>query len=236
MEVKFLDDLLSYGIREGYFTIEPLKCIDESIYKPVKKIYPDLATARCLGWGLFIRECSTVGISVIDFDKVKERYTAEKGGDLPKSCDALKIISAHKRLDFIEKKSVSRFLKRIDKPNAEFNDEIQKQLTDFNFAEKISKSLEVLQFILDKSNLLNELYSTIDKQFIIVTDIDITENAIQDLSFTLNFLGQSSNNPRKEIATKLGKNIAGIKLDNIKTPKLFSCKELAEYYREQIIE
>jgi hypothetical protein len=100
MELKdFLHRLLDFGCHSDYFHLK-------SIGTVAKSCCPDAIT------------------EVIDFDKTKDKVCSEAMLQPYKSCDALKILPALKRIDFIEFKSLKPFVHYINSkiPPYQFQD------------------------------------------------------------------------------------------------------------------
>jgi hypothetical protein len=161
---------------------------------------------------------------VIDFDKVKEGLKEQTPS---KSCDAVQF--ATNQIDFIELKGFEKF--KQYHPNATVTD-IQEQVTKFNFEKKLNDSYSILLDIVVKGSEFTDEdrseFENVTSRYFVVTDISL-ENALLDITLSLNFLGSTSS-----IDTYIKTSIHN-QLNNItasfltEKPKLVSCDDICNY-------
>lgn len=216
----FLLRLESFGIEQGYFEKKEIRNIDKT-------------------------SCTSSKTEVIDFDKTKEKISQEKNFQETKSSDALKILPEHNRIDFIEFKSLKKFIANniYDKKKniiseKRFDNSMKKHIHNFNFSSKISDSLFILQTIINARNfkLKKEekvFFEQTEKNFIILVDINLNINPIQAIAASLDLLAQTSTRFEiliaKEFQTLITKENSS-SLHNLKSPILKSCEDIDYFY------
>jgi hypothetical protein len=203
----FLQNILDEGVKSGWFSEKKIGALDKSC-------------------------CSSATEMVIDFDEFKDKF--HKGGQTPSSCDGLKILPAHERLDFIEMKGLKKFIGRSNADAAKLDGELETQIADFDFPKKIIDSLDSLSKWLKTNPIFNSnSLDDVQKQFIILTDIDPSENAVQFISLNFDFFGLFSENMDDRIHRYFEEKMvqfpaAGIR--NFKRPLLKTCLEMDDFY------
>lgn len=196
-----LEKLLAFGINNQYFDIKPLGQLEKTC-------------------------CSSSQTEVIDFDKTKEMVSKIAQLQQPKSADALKIIPHKNRVDFIELKQFEEFIHH-HKINPGFNEELEKQIEKFNLPKKIKDSLLILSILINGKDFKctkseSSQYENVEKNYIIVVDINLCQNPIKDRLVTLVFLSMK----------RTIDNIPSSPLENFKETKLLNCKKIDSYYEE----
>lgn len=190
-----LKELLKYGTDNGYFEIQTISDIKEY-------------------------NCNSK-TEMIDFDKVTSKLY--KGGDIPCSCDGLKLLIDNKRLDFIEFKSISNMIK--------FGRNIKKEIKGFKLEDKINCSFETLnKLYFDKvgDNLKNEFNNDIEKNYLVVAD-NISDG-MANIRFAFKMFGETANIYR-EIAQELKEKLSAINEPKLSNPPIFlKCSRLDSYY------
>jgi len=174
-----LEKLAAFGDKKGFFLSKPLGELDKSC-------------------------CTQARTSVIDFDNAKEVISRSCPINQPKSADALKILPHSNRLDFIELKGFEKFIHHNkDKNNEEsFRETTCQQIEKFSLPEKIRDSLFILNIILKHKEFSCakddiDKYQNVIKNYIIVTDLDISKNPLEDRMLTLAFLSEPTDNLNK---------------------------------------
>lgn len=204
---KTLTNFLSKGIETKWFIISTVGKLDKSC-------------------------CLKSNIEVVDFDKAEILHREKCGALSLKSCDALKFLPKDKRIDFVEMKS----FKNISK-NSKINtkDKLQKQITKFDFINKISDSLHIFTAIsnhkeINLSGAERKTLKSIPKQAILLTDLDFEEDTINTIMFTLDFLANTSTDIKDLLQDEIDK-IGEDTLNNLLKPKLMNCSKFEMYYR-----
>ncbi len=212
MELKdFLQRLLDFGLHENYFDLNQIGKLDKTC-------------------------CPEAKTEVVDFDKTKTSIMQQCGLNQVKSCDALKIIPAAKRLDFIELKGWQHFIQHHSMTNSPKH--IDEKIQGFNLAGKIKDSLLVLDLLVkskwfDMTNSEKQYYREADKYYIVLVDIDIEEDPKRNLAVTLEFLSEVSTPIEQQIAAGLNEELNKIPFfpfENLHPPLLKSCKNIDVYY------
>lgn len=181
---------------------------------------------------------------VIDFDDVKNKVTKSinqgKSEEnhysfkTPKSCDALKIVHDKECIDFIEFKSFEEFKKR-QVHNKNDIKKVESQIKKFDLELKIIDSYDVFNMILKfyEMELTNEerkKINSIKKNYFVMVDISIEEDAVSNFATTLMFVSEPSVNGK--IIETLKNNLNGIDMPvNFNRPKLISSKTIDKYYK-----
>lgn len=213
MEVKFLEKLSNFGITNGYFFITTIGQLDKSC-------------------------CPNLKTEVIDFDKTEEIHRIKHHYQNIKSCDALILLDKLKRIDFIEIKGFKNFIKRQLNHDNSIDNQIKEKITDFDFIGKIRDSIIILNnIVLSKSFEITgkeqKIYHKIVKNFIILTDIDIQQNPVELIAFSLSFLGQTSSDIETIVAKLVDIEINQLSaFENIQKPTLLSCKNFDSFYKK----
>jgi hypothetical protein len=214
MELEdFLPRLLDFGCHSDYFHLKSIGTVDKSCC-------PDATTL------------------VIDFDKTKNKVCSEAKLQPYKSCDALKILPALKRLDFIEFKGLKPFVHHLHSnvPPARQAQTIYQQIKKFDLETKLHDSYIILYFVLTKNSSVKKTdkpsYRFVEKNYIILVDTAVEEPGIQNLALTLEFLSETSSPLERQIATRLAVEIEEMydlpfKLNK---PMLKSCKTIDSFY------
>lgn len=209
----FLERFEKFGFDKGYFQKETISNISKTC-------------------------CSNSTTEVIDFDKTKEQISQEKNLQHPKSCDALKILPDHNRLDFIEFKGFQQFITH-NTSTKKFSKQLKKQVEKFNFPRKITDSLFILENIVQSkafkiSKPEKSFYEQTEKNYIILVDVDLQNNPLQGIAITLATLAQTSTKPEVLIAQELSTSVSKVRgsaLHNLNTPILKSCHNIDTYYQ-----
>jgi len=181
--------------------------------------------------------CDNEECKVIDFDRVKEKVVSLHSLRTISSCDGLKICCKDQRIDFIEMKGFKEFKTR----NEVTSKKIDSQVKKFDFEKKIKDSYFLLQTIINSSNfnVKKEDYRQFEntlKRYFIVTDIQIEQNGIETIAFTLEFLANVSNID-KNIQMCLQNKIDEIEqCFLVEKPKLVGCDEICKLLCESEIE
>lgn len=185
--------------------------------------------------------CTRSTTQVIDFDKVKDKIVASSNIHTIKSCDGLKILADQKRIDFIEFKGFKPFVqntlsqyKSVDRLQNKF----ERQIVKYDLRGKIEDSLFLWEQLIRSrdftwNNETRKAARSIKKNYIILTDIDVKENAIEFITLNLTFLGQFSTPIENLIETRLQKEIDDMPTDlslNLAQPRLKNCNEIDKYY------
>ncbi|MEI2664062.1 hypothetical protein [Rossellomorea sp. LJF3] len=212
-----LQRLLDHGINNSYFKIKPIKDIEKS--------------------------CCQVSITeVIDYDDTK-RYMIDTLNQSsitfqdPKSCDALKIIPASDRIDFIEFKGLDLFINNLSGTEVQVERQLTKQVNKFDFETKIKDSLFILDLItkigsLEMTKKERDYFKEISKNYIIMVDVEIEKDPMKNMAFNLMYLSETSNFKEKLI-TYIQDTLTGIKERiEINKPILLSNKRIDSYYKE----
>ncbi|MEN8220737.1 MAG: hypothetical protein ABFS56_31175 [Pseudomonadota bacterium] len=214
MELEyFLQRLLDFGYDSDYFHLKSIGTVDKSCC-------PDATT------------------QVIDFDKTKDKICSEAKLQPYKSCDALKILPAFKRIDFIEFKGLKQFAHYVHSniPPSLQEQKIVKQIEKFDLETKLHDSYIILYFVLTKNSSLKKtdkrFYRIVEKNYIILVDTAVEEQGIQNLALTLEFLSETSSPLEKQIAAKLAVEIDELSdlAFKINKPILKSCKTIDSFY------
>lgn len=174
--------------------------------------------------------CKNEKCLVIDFDKLKEKIVKKHNLQTVSSCDGLKICIENDLIEFIELKSIKKFIENQKKLTKE---KIDRQIKRFDFEKKIEDSLFLLNVLL-RSNTSDlkkedlEKFKDIKKRYFVVTDLELENNPLYNLDFTLKFLSEYP--PYQSyikicIENKLNK----IELCFlIEKPRLLSCKDICK--------
>jgi hypothetical protein len=162
---------------------------------------------------------------VIDFDKVKEGLKEQTPS---KSCDAVQF--ATNQIDFIELKGFEKFKQNY--PNATAKD-IQEQVTKFNFEKKLNDSYSILlDMVVTGSEFTDgdrSEFKNVTSRYFVVTDISLEENALLDITLSLNFLGSTSSIDT-HIKTSIHNQLNNITASFLtEKPKLVSCDDICGY-------
>jgi hypothetical protein len=215
----FLTKLNDYGLENNYFTVCEMKNLDKTC-------------------------CNTSNIEVIDFDKTKEILCHEQNLQQYKSCDALKILVDKKRIDFIEMKGLSNYLNpkfpnknNFDK-NSDINTQIKNRVENFNLVQKIDDSLLILKLLIQKQNFVltndeKQIFKSILKNFIIVTDIDLSKNGLEFIVATLDILSENSSSIEQialNIFNEEVENTEFLNIYNIQKPIPMICETFSNFY------
>ncbi len=213
MEIEvFLNNLFEDGHKHGFFYSSTIGQLDKSC-------------------------CTLSKTEVIDFDKTKEYVVKEKGFVTVKSCDAVKIISSLKRIDFIELKGFKKFLRFNPSSGTQ---KAQQQIEKYDLLTKIYDSaVNIMNAIISSKELQyapteRQKYIDVHKYFIIVTDISPKKNSIQDIADSLDFLANYSTPIEYQIFEMFGEHIQNIRKDvfaNFKDTLLIPCENLDEFYK-----
>ncbi|MDM8566167.1 hypothetical protein QUF74_11015 [Candidatus Halobeggiatoa sp. HSG11] len=210
MELRnFLQRMLNFGRDSGHFNIIPIGNLEKNC-------------------------CPYSKTEVIDFDATKDKICKEANLQTFKSCDALKVLPKLKRLDFIELKGFRQFIKR-NNPNEK---QIDKQIKKFDLVDKIIASNNIIYLLIhNKNNQLEKYdrthYQKIEKNYIILVDIELEDNGIENIALTLNFLSETSTPIDKLIMSKLNIEITDIDANlvpSLNQPMLKSCKDIDDFY------
>ena len=133
--------------------------------------------------------CPHSTTAVIDFDKAKIKIVASSNMHTIKSCDGLKILPQHERVDFIEFKGFKAFTqhqlskyKRIEP----LNQKIERQFEKYDLQGKIEDSLVLWEMIIRSNDFVwnNETRKaarSVEKRYIILkhcNNIDEYDNAL----------------------------------------------------------
>ncbi|WKA55516.1 hypothetical protein [Planococcus shixiaomingii] len=182
-------------------------------------------------------------LEVIDYDKVKEKIYSLMNGpgnrlkfNQPKSCDALKILPAQFRLDFIEIKGIKDFCDNLqEKAKIEADEKIEAQVQKFNLENKIEQSLDLFKLLLQitqfevNNTVKEEILNNALKKYIVVIDEEIEEDYAKQIAVSLDFLSTASNY-KNEVIIKLQESIDGIETVKISKPVLMSHSKIDQYY------
>ena len=217
MAVKdFLSTLLTDGLTKGYFRLTEIGQLSDSC-------------------------CHHSTTQVIDFDEVKNKIIASSNLNTIKSCDGLKVLPELKRIDFIEFKGFKSFThhqlsqyKRVEK----LNEKLEKQVSKYDLRGKIEDSLTIWENLIRSkdfvwNNATRQAARGVKKHYIILTDIDPNENAVEFIALNLLFLGQFSTPIEKQFESKLQKEIDNMPTDlayNLHRPILKHCNNIDAYY------
>ncbi len=208
----YLKQLKEEGEAKGYFQILPLKDLDKSC-------------------------CSSAETMVIDFDALKEKITKEKNLHSLKSCDALKIIPSHNRIDFIEMKGVREMVMRWGNSSSDtvLDKKVEKKVKRYNFIGKIEDSLTILKILTttreitfnDKTRLH---YLNTQKNFVILTDIEPEENWVRYISLGFEAIAVRI---QWQVEMQFMAELDSIPTNlapNFQPPILKNCREIDQYY------
>lgn len=211
----YLADLLANGVASGHFILLPINRLDKSC-------------------------CLAAKTEVIDFDAVKEKIRDEKGTHNLKSCDALKIIPTHGRIDFIEMKGLKQLVKwsRHKQDVVNLDIEVREKVLNFNLLGKIVDSLRLLDFITTLRDFpfndeTRKHYLDVEKYFVVLIDIDPAENAIEFIALNLQFWASFSTNIEHQIERYFAAELSRIPVNiapNFQHPILKHCGEIDQYY------
>jgi len=182
--------------------------------------------------------CPNSKIQVIDFDKTKESYCSVHDLKNLKSCDALKMVDEPERIDFIEMKGFKQFINRQLSHDLPLEEQIASKISDFDLIGKIRDSIFILNSIVSSkafeiSGSQQKSFHPIEKNFIVLTDIDIQHDPIDHIVVSLTFLSQTSSLIEQEISKLLVDQITQLDVAsfyNIQRPMLLSCKDLDGFY------
>lgn len=210
-----LAKLADFGKANGFFTLKPLGQLEKSC-------------------------CPYAQTEVIDFDEAKAKVAENHNMQQPKSADALKLLPHLNRLDFIELKGFQEFIRR-QYQSSDIDGKIQQQIAKFALADKIHDSLLILSLLTKHKDFSctradQQQYRSAEKHYLIVVDIDLPHNPMQARAIGLTFLSDTSNVQQK-IAQRLQQaltDMPGSSLENLQTPKLFSCKTLDAHYQNPL--
>ncbi len=214
MELKnFLQRLLDFGCNSDYFEIKPIGQLD-------KGCCPDSKT------------------EVIDFDATKDKLCQETNLQTFKSCDALKILPELERLDFIELKGFQKFIKYQLKSDVSNSQKIDEQIEKFDLVDKIIASNHIIYLLIhNKNNSLKKYdrayHRTVEKNYIILVDVELEKQAIENIALTLAFLSEASTPIEKQIASKLKTKITDLDTNlvpSLNQPILKSCNNIDDFY------
>ena len=133
-------------------------------------------------------------------------------------------------------KGFKEFIKRQLNHSDSIDSQVRNKITDFDFLSKIRDSIIILNnIVLFKSfNITGkeQIYHKIVKNFIILTDIDIQQNPLELIAFSLSFLGQASSDMETIVAKIVDDEIKQLEaFENIQKPILFTCKKFDEFYK-----
>lgn len=211
----YLQNLQNEGVEAGYFLLQPLGAIDKSC-------------------------CKRAGTEVIDFDAVKGKITKGQRTNTPKSCDALKILPALERIDFIEMKGFREMLTRSRGDAVQLNQQVQGKIAGFNLLDKIVDSLQILDMLVMPQSFglaFNDdallYYQNTQKHLVVLIDIDPAENAIEYLALNFLFLGEFSTSVEYQIEHHFATELDRFPLDlapNFQQPVLKNCNQIDAYY------
>lgn len=190
---------------------------------------------------------SSANVEVIDYDLVKEKVygimNANKGSfkfNIPKSCDALKILPSEHRLDFIEIKGIKTFCEKLEErgvPNP--HREMEKTVKNFSLHNKIEDSLDLLKLLLrmDKFEISNTekeiILNEIAKNYLVVIDEEIEQDFAMRIAAGLDFLSTTSNYA-SQMVIKLQDSIGEINIARVSKPILLCHSQIDEYYSSVI--
>jgi hypothetical protein len=199
--INMLERLVEFGAKEGFFDSKSLGELEKTC-------------------------CPQSKTEVIDYDKTKEMVSNEAQLQQPKSADALKIMPQLNRLDFIELKRFEDFIHH-NKDKNNFNETLGKQIEKFNLQKKIRDSLLILSTLINSkkficTSLENSQYEQVIKNYIVVVDVDLSQDPIKDRLVTLVFLAMK----------RTIESIPTSPLENFKQSKLLNCKRVDQYYDE----
>lgn len=209
----FLERVLQYGFEGNYFEEMEIGKIDKSC-------------------------CKQSVILAIDFDKTKEIVCKDAKQTSYKSCDALKILIDNERIDFIEFKGLNDYLKRDFNPEKDYSKQIQNKVEKFNLFEKIEDSLNVLNLLLRSpkfSLTKNEkkIFREIEKNFIIVTDINSVDNGLEFLLASFEVLSETSSSIKSMVFNIWTEEVEKSDIPsnyNIQRPLTFDCNSFNKFY------
>jgi hypothetical protein len=211
----YLSNLLAEGQRAGYFNLLPLNALHKSC-------------------------CAAVQTEVVDFDVVKDKLTQAQRLHTLKSCDALKILPAQERLDFIEMKALREVLRRSRNQHnsAKLDTELREKAEDFNFLGKIVDSLHLLQSLttlreMTFNDQARQGYLNARKHFVVLTDLDPEETAIEFFALNLAFLASFSTPIALQIERHLSTELSKVPSNlapNFQPPMLMHCGQVDGYY------
>ncbi|OJD62313.1 hypothetical protein [Bacillus sp. NH11B] len=213
-----LKKLLEKGVTLGLFELKPLKDLDGSC-------------------------ASSANLEVIDYDLVKEKVYEIMNSNgmgikfqIPKSCDALKILPNEDRLDFIEIKGIKTFCEKLaEREGCNAQREMDKQVKKFSLSSKIEDSLDLFKSLLkmDRFEITNAekeaILGEIHKNYLVVIDEEVEQDYAMRLAAGLEFLSTTSNY-KSEMVIKLQDTIDGINIAKISKPILLCHSQVDAYY------
>lgn len=218
MELKqFLTKLFDFGLNKNYFIIHEIGKLDKTC-------------------------CNASVIEAIDFDRTKETICKQLNLSHYKSCDALILLIEDERIDFIEMKGLKEYLKPQYKnslnPDNNIGDQIKGKVVNFNIIQKIEDSLDILKLIIQDKDFQQtkadkEIFKAIEKNFILLTDIDSSKNGLEFILASLDVLSENSTsieNICMEIFSEEIENIDFPNIYNIQKPIPMNCDGLILYY------
>ncbi len=188
--------------------------------------------------------CTTATTEIIDFDLCKETIVKKINSSTIKSCDALKILPSKQRIDFIELKGFKKFIEWQLSKEEDTNKAIQAKIEKFDFPSKIYDSLHLVDCILREKDFKFTVserkdFLNVEKQFIIVVDIDIDfgRKPFEAFLKTINVLSKLPtpriNLVKKQIKRNLQsslRNIPDNQLARLRRPILKTCDNIDAYY------
>ena len=164
----------------------------------------------------------TCSHTAIDYDQAIKRLNILTKSDHGKSADALKIPDNQEKIDFIEIKGSKLY---VDEECSEFTteEEIKNKVNDYALEKKALDSYASLHFIATKLNgapgsdpKIKNIFEEIEKNFYVLTEIDIESSPLDYLVEQIAFLG-SSITPNVSYKLKIYSNILSSFNDEVDT-------------------
>lgn len=214
---KFLTKLFDFGLKKEYFIVNKIGKLDKTC-------------------------CNESEIEAIDFDCTKEILCKQLNLSHYKSCDALILLIENERIDFIEMKGLKEYLNPKHKNSLKIDNDISEQIkgkvVDFNIVQKIQDSLDILKLIIQDKDFQQtksdkEIFKAVEKNFILLTDIDSSKNGLEFILASLEVLSQNSTsieNICMEIFSEEIENIHFPNIYNIQKPISLNCEGLIRFY------
>ncbi|MDQ7086089.1 MAG: hypothetical protein Q9M36_14775 [Sulfurovum sp.] len=181
--------------------------------------------------------CLCEDYQLIDFDETKKIIIKEFTLSTLASCDGLYFNNS---INFLEFKGFKKIKSKLSpKENLEQKEEKFIQKLESSLIDKIESSIWILDLILKQKSLnltqndkIN--YRKIDKNYYIVTDIDLTKPSKDTFLARLNGLAEIPSSLYNNLITNVKIIIDNIELNvKINKPKLIDCNELKKYLEEK---
>lgn len=165
---------------------------------------------------------------MLNFDQVKDIWNAlHPDVETPASVDGLTykderlcMVEIKGGVDFLRHEPLANKIHLTEKQVEIFQDKIVRKIGKFDFRKKLSDSIRICEDFLQINNL-PELFPI---EYLVVTDIERSENPLMNLMENLNFLGGNSSDWANYYVKTLQHHATNTEVKGI-IPKIVCCKE-----------